>query len=148
MNMQKISYSGFIIIAGIIIIIGLFFLTDTDRSPTYAPVDVGGGEIRVSDQKLIDIVSLSVDLSAPGFISIHKSIGEAPGKVIGVSNYLIVGSYGGIIIVLQEMMTEGETYIALLHVDDGDGLFDIQKDLPVQVNGEVVRPSFMALPQE
>ena len=26
MNMQKISYSGFIIIAGIIIIIGLFFL--------------------------------------------------------------------------------------------------------------------------
>lgn len=115
------------------------------KTPDFGPVDVGGGSIIVFDQSRTNIVELNVDLAVPGFVSIHEAMGEAPGKVMGVSDYLTTGSYGGINIFLSEEMILGNTYIALLHADDGDGMFDIQKDMPVEVNGEVVRPDFMAL---
>jgi len=139
------QYSGLLITIVVVLLIGAFLFFVTAKPLPYAPVDVGGGSIIVSDQVAGSLVQLNTTLAAPGFITIHEAMGEAPGKVLGVSDYLETGSYGGINIVLSELMTPGLTYIALLHADDGDGHFDIQKNMPVSVNGEVVRPDFVAL---
>lgn len=139
------QFVGTLISLFLLILLGLLFLLAPKETPPYAPVDVGGGAIIVGDQPFIDIVILDAELITPGFITVHKAIGDAPGAVIGESKYLETGVYANMQIVLLEMMIPGETYITLLHTDDGDQVFDIQRDLPVMVDGQVVRPSFVVL---
>ncbi len=139
------QYSGLLITIVIVLSIGAFLFFAPEKSLPYAPVNAGGGSITVQDQTAGDIVQLSSDLAAPGFITIHEAMGEAPGRILGISDYLETGSYGGVNIFLTEPMIPGLTYITLLHADDGDQIFDVDYDMPVVVNGEVVRPSFVAL---
>ena len=136
----------------------LFYLARTFCSPSPLPnlrinrfspfgLKLNTGSIVVEDQDVIDTVTLNTELTEPGWITIHFSMSGAPAEVVGTSSYLEVGTYEDLVIALDDEMQPGWRYIALLHVDDGDQQFDIQKDLPVSVNGEVVRPSFVAIPE-
>lgn len=136
------QYGGLLITIVIVLLLGAFLFFAPEKPLPYAPVDVGGGSIDVQDQGNLDYATLAAELAAPGFITIHQALGEAPGPVVGVSDYLEVGVYDEINIQIPEAMTPGLTYITLLHADDGDSIFDIQKDMPVMVDEEVVRPSF------
>ena len=114
---------------------------------TYRPVELEGGSITVEDHDVVDVVTLDAELVEPGWITIHFSMSGAPAEVVGTSDYLEAGTYEAMTIVLDEDMTPGWRYIALLHVDNGDQIFDIEDDLPVSVDGEVVRPDFVAIPE-
>ena len=132
----------------VIVLLGAYFLLSKPAPElTYKPVELPGGSIVVEDQDVIDTVTLNTELTEPGWITIHFSMSGAPAEVVGTSSYLEVGTYEDLVIALDDEMQPGWRYIALLHVDDGDQQFDIQKDLPVSVNGEVVRPSFVAIPE-
>lgn len=112
---------------------------------TYKPVDVGGGSITVENQDQFDYVVLDAELAAPGWITIHESLSDAPAAIIGTSRFLEKGVYDDLVISLTKQMIPGYKYITLLHVDSGDGIFIAEEDYPVKVNDQVVRPDFIAV---
>lgn len=132
----------------VVVLLGSYFLFSQPANElTYKPVELEGGSIAVEDQNVTDTVTLDAELSEPGWITIHFSMSGAPAEVVGTSQYLDAGIYNDLVITLDEDMTPGWRYIALLHVDNGDGVFTIDQDLPVSVGGEVVRSSFVAIPE-
>lgn len=135
-------------VIALLVVLGVYFAF-APKAPelTYQPIDVGGGSITITDQNQVDLVVLDAELAAPGFITIHKTISDAPADIIGTSMYLETGKYTGIKIQLDELMTPGSRYAALLHADNGDQEYVTQEDLPVKTNDQVVRPYFIAIPE-
>ena len=125
----------------------LLFYTPDVPELGYRPVDVGGGSITIEDQDQLDFVVFDTSLAKSGFVTIHRTISDAPAEIIGVTNYLEKGDYEDLRVDLDGEMLPGYRYAALLHVDNGDGEYFIDDDLPVMTDGEVVRPYFLAIPE-
>lgn len=125
----------------------VFFFAPPAEEVIYAPVDVGGGEITVQNQYDLNRVTLGAEFAAPGFISIHESLSGAPAQVIGSTELMEPGQYDSIEILLDQPMLPGYRYITLMTADDGDGVFEPGIDLPVEFDGAVVRPDFIAQPE-
>jgi len=94
-----------------------------------APMD-GGGSLIVSDQgpgvvAVVDFVSLTL----PSFIVIMANGNSA--SVLGVSYLLFAGNSEQIEIPLTRRMEERQYFTAALYFDNGDGVFDIDTDIPV-----------------
>lgn len=143
---NDLLHLGFLVV--FLIGAGIYFLNpNKERVLPYHPIDVGGGSITVADQESLNTVTLSADLTAPGFITIHEALGRSPADIIGTSEYLEAGEHNDLVIHLDEEMLPGFMYITLLHADDGDKSYETMKDLPVKVNEEVVRPDFVAEPE-
>ncbi len=140
---KKDAMSLGVIIVVLVLLGAYFFFAPSAESP-FGPVELNGGSITVSDQYQLDRVVLTAELVEAGWISIHESLSGAPAAVIGTSDYLEAGLHADLEIFLDTQMSLGSTYITLLHVDDGDQSFDLELDLPVAVNGETVRPDFVA----
>lgn len=104
----------------------------------------GANRIVMSDQFPGNIVYVAtVELAQDGFVVIHKNNGGNPGAVIG-SGFFRPGVQPGSID-LTENTVDGMSYFAELHVDDGDGVFNAEKDLPARdVNGAFVIKAFKA----
>lgn len=65
----------------------------------------------------------SVTTSEGGFVAIHDSRlfdGDALGSVIGVSEYLEAGTHEGVTVDLDETPDDGETLVAMPHLDTND----------------------------
>lgn len=137
-----------LVLGGIIALGAYLAFAPPAPSLTYRPVDVGGGMIDVQDQESLDTVILNAELAKAGFITIHESMSGAPATIIGISSLLSEGRHEGVVIPVTQDMLPGYSYIALLHVDNGDGRYITEDDLPVMVNGAVVRPDFVAMPSE
>ncbi len=93
---------------------------------------VANNAIYVSEQAPGERVSISmVRLEKPGFVVIHEDDGGAPGKILGTSQLLSAGENQDIAqILLSRPTQDGETLYAMLHIDDGNGIFDAAKDKP------------------
>jgi len=146
MWLKKEDTLGLVIVLGIIILVGAFFLF-APKAPevSYKPVEATGSDLVVlapaKDQT--DFVRVSATIIKPGFIVIHKAIGEAPGPVVSSSSYLTAGTY--IDYEVQTTLSGEDNYFALLFADDGDGVYEAGVDLPVMSNGVVIKRAF-ALP--
>lgn len=82
--------------------------------------------------------------SKPGFITIRDDDHGMPGKIIGTSA-LLSGRVDHPEIELSTKLTPDAVYYAELNGDDGDGLFDESKDMPVgNKEKSVVLMSFLA----
>lgn len=145
-------------IAIIIILVGLGFYMWKGSSTTVTPDDTTGANtgnsistttnavtvnsITITDQFPGNIVyASSVRLSDNGFIVIHKDNSGTPGDIIG-SQYLAKG-INPAKITLTADTTDGKTYHAMLHKDDGDKKFDATKDLPIKdSSGKTVMKAF------
>ena len=67
-------------------------------------------------------------LSKLGFVVIHESNDQAkPGKIIGSSQLLAAGKTENFS-VTSETLKAGQDYFAMLHFDNGDGIFDASSD--------------------
>ena len=95
---------------------------------------VGSNAIYVPDQAPASTVTLGFVLFArPGFVVIHGDAGEKPGAILGASALMKAGETGSAgLITLSRETKDGEELYAMLHQDDGDGMFDAAKDLPVR----------------
>jgi hypothetical protein len=135
-----------------VVVIGLavlfFVVPKMSPSALKNPVDVGGGALVIEDQDTLTSVRVSVTLVAPGFVTLHESLGGAPATIIGMSDYLPVGMYPEVEIVLTKEMKPDHQYIGLLHADNGDRAFVVTDDMPVKVNEEVVRANFVSSTKE
>lgn len=138
-----------LIVSIFLLIIFGYFLFGAEEADelAYRPIDVGGGAIMVENQVDMNRVVLDVEVVEPGFVSIHESMSGAPARLIGNSGLLEPGFHEGVEIILNTPMIPGFRYITLLTVDNGNGVFELGVDLPVMVDGEVVRPDFVATPE-
>lgn len=102
-------------------------------------------QIRMSDQTAESLTATIdfVSMSKPGFIVIHEDTNGTAGEIIGASELVDNGESRNIGIYVR--MVAGAGYYAMLHADDGDGLFNPETDGPVlDKNNEPVMTRFNA----
>ena len=83
--MKKDDIFGGVILLIVILGIGMFlYLAKSAPELSYGPVEIAGSAIAATapGDGEVDIV---VTLIKPGFITIHRTIGSAPGPIIGSS---------------------------------------------------------------
>ncbi len=132
------------IIGGVIavLVIGGFWLYN--RSQTVNPPEQAGiNSLTVSDQDA-DAVAVLIDnatLTASGFVAIHSDASGQPGTIVANSRPLTAGGHSNLTIIMP--LTPGATYWAMLHGDDGNGVFDANNDKPLtDETGAVVMKQF------
>jgi hypothetical protein len=141
MNMKS-----FIFILVITVSLGVAFLLlkdikefDTDEDS--AGFVIGENAIYVVEQMPSRTISAAiVRLEKPGFVVIHEDRNGTPGNILGVSGLLADGETNSVQITLSRSTLDGETVYAMLHLDDGDKMFDVVKDKPAldRIGGEPV----------
>jgi len=91
-----------------------------------------------------DFVTISkVVLTEPGFIMIHASNGGRTGAIIMTGDYLATGSHSNVIVKTGLTTKPGEKYFAMLHIDNGNQIYDNPGiDPPVIINGAIVQTEF------
>ncbi len=141
--MKRDDIIGGIVLLGVIVGIGAFFLF-AQKAPelAYGPVEIPGSMLAataVGDGE-VEVIATMIQ---PGFVTVHQSLGGAPGPIIGTSGYIESGTDVPMTLGLSELMDAGTTYIALLHVDNGDKQFVITDDMPVTNGGASVRADFV-----
>lgn len=82
----------------------------------------------------------SATLSRPGYIVIHEQKDGELGTVIGHSVLHKIGIIKNVSVGLNRPLVSGETLYAMLHTDDGNGVYDFPgADEPTKDNaGEIV----------
>lgn len=143
MNTKIFLFIGIIItvMAGI-----AFFLrggvTQHDMGGNSSGLIVGKNAIYVAEQVPSKTILVAVVyLETPGFVVIHEDAVGSPGIILGASDLLAAGeTKSSTIVSLLRMTKDGETIHAVLHLDDGNGVFDAGKDKPAldRVSGEPV----------
>ncbi len=99
-----------------------------------APEQAGGNNVFISRAVLVD----------GGYVVIHREEDGGVGEVIGVSEFIPAGMKENFLIDLTEEIVEGDVLFAMLHTDDGDGVFALDDDLPtVDADGNIVMTSFI-----
>lgn len=138
----------------IIVVVGLFVLTmmllvvvtppqrlqqrpivkKINQIVSTAPVAYSGrAHIEAIDQNATDkVMLLSVAFKEPGFVVIHKDEKGKAGGIIGVSPLIQPGLYSDRTVALTENVAPGEMLIAMLHIDNGDGVFSAETDGPMK----------------
>ncbi len=147
--MKKDDIIGVIMLVIALAVIGGFlFLAPKASELVYGPVDIVGSTLSAFASNDSE-VAVAGNIVRPGFVTIHESVGLAPGLIIGTSAIIPAGAASADVISLTSPMSAGLTYIALLHVDNGDGVFVTADDMPVTSNGMSVRSDFvLSVPDE
>jgi hypothetical protein len=92
----------------------------------------GGNGVQVKTQIAGNAVVIdTVLLDAPGYVVIHKKTGSKPGAILATSQLLSTGAYQIVSIAMPEALKTWETYVAMLHKDNGDGNFNATDDAPI-----------------
>ncbi|MDO8574270.1 MAG: hypothetical protein Q7R86_01445 [bacterium] len=127
----------FIVIIGVIIVTTLFFRDDTkkpDSAGDSSGLIVSQNAIYAAEQAPGENITVSVvHFETPGFVVIHEDTSGVPGGVLGASGLLPSGETKNTPpIALSRTTKDSETLYAMLHLDDGDGVFDAAKDNPAR----------------
>ncbi len=105
----------------------MMMLMEDEGGPVVDGNDLGIGFQAPGVVARVDFVSLT----EPGFVVISRSENSQIGAVLGVSYLLFAGYNEQIEIPLREPMKAGESFVATLYSDNGDGVFDINSDTPL-----------------
>ena len=96
--------------------------------------------LTVSDQSLEENGRVTIDsfyLDKPGYVVIHKEADGKPGLIIG-NGELVSGSNSNYVVSI-DVSQAGTKIFAMLHYDDGDGLFEFPgDDIPVKLEDNIV----------
>lgn len=127
-----------IILFLIILAVGLFLILKKDKKEETPVLETGasGQFAKLSEDAIVvleqlpgDVVYINaVNFSDNGFVIIKKDDGGASGKIIGVSEFLVKGSYSNIDVSTTESMSSGLSYYGYTYIDNGDGIFDPKTD--------------------
>lgn len=93
---------------------------------------IGENAIYVAEQAPSRILTVVVvHLQKPGFVVVHEATAGFPGEIFGRSAILQAGETNNPASVsLSRVTRDGETLYVMLHLDDGDGVFNAVKDKP------------------
>lgn len=145
--MKKDDIFGGVILLIVIVAIGLFlYFAKSAPELSYGPVELTGSVLRATPNSTTE-VTISGTLVKSGFVTIHQAMGTAPGEIVGTSGLIGAGTFSDVVIHLTKPMEYAGPYVALLHVDNGDGVFVVKDDMPVTSNGASVRADFNSPPE-
>ncbi len=145
MIFKKTDIVVLVVILAAITGLGVLFFAAPPAKPDYVPVDVPGSTLAITPgASWANMQMFTVNLVKDGFITIHEAIGKAPGPIIATSGFLDHGLHEGTGVRLTTPLDPSKDYIALLHVDNGDQVFSVTDDLPVSVDGQVLRVDFQS----
>lgn len=106
---------------------------------------VGKNALNVNEQRVGTTMSVSfVVLEKKGYVVVHEITDGKPGKIIGASALLPLGQSNNIAITLQASLKDGMSYIAMLHIDNDDGVFNATSDVPARNDADVIMMEFQA----
>lgn len=148
-NRKFILIAVFAVLLGVAIVLGLSKIqsrSGQEKAGDSTGLVVGRNAIYAPDQASKERVKVGlVYLERPGFVVVHEDKSERPGAILGESPLLPRGETKNIFIALLRPAAENETLHAMLHIDDGDGLFDPLKDAPAidEVSGKAVTTIFV-----
>lgn len=121
------------IIGGIVVVLVIIGFSMYNRSrpvatPSQEITAVDQNSITVSDQDPDSVAALidSVSVKESSFVIIHDDANGKPGAIVGVSKLLAPGTYTNLSIIMP--MKPGATYYAMMHADDGNGVYDKTAD--------------------
>ncbi len=140
---------AFIIIVAISII-ALFVINGTLKRNAEEPIiieEVIIPSIIAPDQAEGSEVFIdSITLADAGFVVIHKEIDGVASTIVGVSEFLPLGTTSNFLVQLTEEAVEGDMFYAMLHRDDGDGLWNGELDVSIKKeDGETIGDTFQIL---
>ncbi len=142
--MKKDDIIGGVFLLTAILGMGAFlFFAQQAPQISYGPVEIAGSIIAAAPNSDLEVI-VSGTIVKSGFITIHQAMGTAPGDIVGVSSLLPVSVLADTVIHLTKPMVYAGPYVALLHVDNGDGTFVVKDDMPVTNGGATVRADFNA----
>lgn len=151
---SKQEYAVRLLVLSVILIISILLLSNMytpmkkENNEGVGPFSYDGRpHVLLIDQKVDGMVEiLSASLKVNGYVVLYKEIGGGPGEITGVSNLLTAGRHSQFEVSHVAAVDSGSTVFALLHKDDGDGLFDAQKDIPMDgETGAIVLSSMQTL---
>ncbi|MFA5946509.1 MAG: hypothetical protein WC813_00605 [Patescibacteria group bacterium] len=146
MFIKKEDATGLVILFVMMVIIATFFvLAPNAPEISYRPVEETGSALIVVDPTLDNLgeIHVSATVKTPGFITFHEAIGQAPGGVVGVSEYLQPGEYKDLVITPLRPLERDNQYFALMFKDGGNHKYDLGVDLPIMSNGAVIKVHFI-----
>lgn len=120
-------------IIGIIIVLvvagGYLALRSSDTTGDEPAVTQLVNELVINDQNpdSVAVLVAQASLNTPGYVVIHDNNNGQPGKVIGVSKLLTPNEYNNVSVIAP--LKPGATYFGMIHVDDGNGLYDTKTDI-------------------
>ncbi|NBS70521.1 hypothetical protein EBT31_16650 [bacterium] len=137
--MKKGDVWGFI---SLILILGalaaLFVFSPERREIIFQPLEVPGSALVLVEARKEGVIVDAV-LGKPGFVTLHQRIGDAPGPLVATSSLLAEGIHSAFALSATGGLQELDSYVLLMVADDGDGVYEAGVDLPVMVNGTVIR---------
>lgn len=155
--MNKNVIIGFVVLMGVVLVVG-FGRNNVDEAIVEQDqhmipgnglmVKVGKNAINVNEQKLGDTATVSfVVLEKKGYVVVHEMVAGKPGKVLGVSTILSEGKTDNVEVPLSSTLLAGKSYGAMLHLDNGDGVFNVGSDVSANdenVDGRPIMMEFQA----
>lgn len=156
-NKKTLGYLITGLICGLIVGYVLFDRPTTVLSPTGKELTRGDSKtaankstnptsssdlLSVKEQIPGDVVLVDrVVMEKAGWVAIHDDLGGQPGNILG-AYYLPAGEHSGQLVPLLRGMKDETSYIAVIHNDDGDKVFDYKLDLPRLNNGQMEATTF------
>ncbi|MEK7632452.1 MAG: hypothetical protein AAB473_01525 [Patescibacteria group bacterium] len=145
--MKKDDIFGGVILLIVIAAIGAFlYFAQSAPELSYGPVELAGSVLSAAPKSTTE-VTISGTLVKSGFVTIHQAMGTAPGEIVGTSDLIVAGIFTDVVVHLAKPMEYAGPYVALLHVDNGDGVFVVKDDMPVTSSGVSVRADFNSPPE-
>lgn len=133
MSLAKKRTAIFIIVVTISVLLALLIAQKRAEAPVVQDGVVTADTLTVDDQKEGTTVRIErVSMKQAGYIVVHKDFMGTPFDVLGVSEYLAAGEHEDVEVTLLAESKEGDTMIALIHADNGDGVFTPADDTSVQ----------------
>lgn len=111
----------------------------TQPPETTTEVAITENSVTANDQGPGESVTVaSVELVDSGYVVVHEDGGGKPGSVIGNSE-LLSGRNSDVVVSLSRSTLEEEVLYAMLHSDDGDGVYEFPgEDAPLKDDSGVV----------
>ncbi|HEC30825.1 MAG TPA: hypothetical protein ENI66_02320 [Candidatus Yonathbacteria bacterium] len=146
MNKKILAFSVIVVL----IVVALFVINGVLKKNTEEPIvieEVTTPSIVAPDQAGGPEVFIdSVILANTGFVVIHKEVDGVASTTVGVSKFLPTGTTSNFLVQLSEEAVEGDTFYAMLHIDDGDGVYDGELDVPLKLeDGGTIGDTFQIL---
>ncbi len=161
--MKKLSTNNWILIGvvAVAVILGGWWIMSRDASSTNeneeeetvdtssVPIDLSSTPSTTSDDESVSVVDQpagetvtvsSANFTESGWIAIR----DDRGWILGAGRFA-TGAHSNVSVELLRGTTAGERYQVLLYIDDGDGVFDLDKEILVtRSDGSVAGAMFTA----
>ena len=144
------SKKGMLWVAVVIVLLVLGFMywggkeaVEPGSQDDTSALRVGDNAIVVTEQRPGSTANISLAvLGGDGYVVVHEMMNGELGASIGASALLPKGESESVVVSLSKSLEVGKKYSAMLHLDDGDKVFDLAKDAPAMLYGKPVMMEF------